>query len=498
MSAAVVTLTRARMTLEDLYRVAVDGARIEIAPEVEERVRAGRAVVERALAGETLVYGLNSGLGHLRDQRVSHAQLLEYQARMVAAHAGGVGAPLPDADVRALMVARLAGIARGGSGARPEAMRLLAAMLDRRIHPVVPEVGSVGASDLMHMAAVALVMIGRGEARVDGETLPGAVALQRAGLAPYVLQPKEGLAMLSANGAAIGLGALAVLEAERIAGLADLAGALTLETSGANPSPFDEAAARAKPFPGQIAAAAHVRELLAGSYLADPATPLSVQDPLSFRVMPQVHGALREQLAFARRSVEIELNAMDDNPLVLIEQDRMLSNGNFHPMVLALAFDALRVALAHVGMLSERRMNKVIWLKFGQPESFTSGVRAEAEDYSVAGLLAYSAAAVLAELKHLAAPATLGSPPLDMDVEDHATLAPLTVALTRKALHLLETILAIEALLAVDALDNKETLPRLGAGTAPAYAAIHAAIRGAPRGASAATVLEAVRGALRA
>lgn len=492
-----VVLTRAGLSLEELYRVAAERARLRIAPEADEHVRAGRAVVERALAGERLVYGLNSGLGHLRDQRVSHAQLLGYQVRMVVAHAGGVGPALPDEDVRALMVARVAGIARGGSGARPEALHMLVDMLNAGIHPVVPEVGSVGASDLMHMAAVAMVMIGRGEARVDGKTLGGGAALEQAGLRPYVLQPKEGLAMLSANGASIGLGALAVLEAERIANLADLAGALTLETIGANLSPFDAEAAAAKPIPGQIAAAAHVRDLLAGSYLTDPATTVSVQDPLSFRVMPQVHGALREQIGVTRRSVEIELNAIDDNPLVSIEHDRMLSNGNFHPMALALSFDALRVALAHVGMLSERRMNKVIWLKFGQPESFTSGVAAEAENYSVAGLLAYSAAAVLSELKHLAAPATLESPPLDLDIEDHATLAPLTVALTRRALRLLETILTIEALLAVEALDNKATLPRLGTGTQQAYTTIHEAIRAGGPGTAAAAVVEAVRRALR-
>ncbi len=348
-SPALVTLTLDGLGLADLYRVAVEGASLEVDPAVYARVAAGRAVVERALGGERLVYGLNTGVGHLRDARVSREALMEYQVRLVVGHACAIGPALPDADTRALMLARVSGLARGGSGAHPSAMRALVDMLNAGVHPVVPEIGSVGASDLMHMAAVALALVGRGEARYGDETLPGGEALARAGLTPYVMQPKDGLALISANGFAIGVGALAIHEVERVARLADLAGALTLEAIGANLSPFEAAVAAAKPVPGQIAAAAYLRELLRGSDLYDPATVVSVQDPLSFRVMPQVHGALREQIAFARASVETELNAMDDNPLVLIEDDRMISTGNFHPMALAPAFDALRVGLAHVG-----------------------------------------------------------------------------------------------------------------------------------------------------
>jgi histidine ammonia-lyase len=493
MSVPAVALTLAGLSAEDVGRVALDGAPLEVAPEVLTRVEASRAVVERMLDGERLVYGLNTGLGHLRNRRVSREQLMQYQVRMLMAHVGAVGEPLPDEDVRALMLARVAGIARGGSGAHPGALRTLVAMLNAGVHPVVPEVGSVGASDLMHMAEVALVMIGRGRARLEGQTLPGAEALARAGLAPYVLQPKDGLALISANGASIGIGALVVREAERVAALADLTGALTLEAIGGNPSPFDEEVVAAKPFPGQIAAAAHVRALLDGSYLHDPATAVAVQDPLSFRVMPQVHGALREQIANARRSVEVELNAADDNPFVSLTHEAMISNGNFHPMLLALNFEALRIGLAHVGMLSERRMNKIAGLKYGDSAEFLEGAGGDDGRYAVAGFLVYSAAAVLAELKQLAAPVSLQCPPLDYDVEDHATLAPQAVLLTRQALRRLETILAIEALLAVDGLDHLDTLPRLGAGTHAAYQSVRAILRVAGRDASTAEVLEAVR-----
>ena len=202
-----------------------------------ERVKASRAVVERALEGDAMIYGLNTGLGSRRDRRVSREDLARYQVQMVRDHAGGVGPPLPDEDVRALMAARIAGIARGGSGAHPGALDTLVGMLNGGVHPVVPEVGSVGASDLMHMAAIAMVVIGRGDARLDGRTMPGGEALTRAGIAPHQLHPKDGLALISGNGVSIGLGALAALDAERTVILADVAGALTLEAIAGNPGP---------------------------------------------------------------------------------------------------------------------------------------------------------------------------------------------------------------------------------------------------------------------
>src|SRR5215211_7544906 len=478
--AEIVRLTTDGLTAEEIGRLA-RGATPEPAPEVLERVRASRAVVDRALEGEVMIYGLNTGLGSRRDRRVSREDLGRFQVQMVMDHAGGVGAPLPDEDVRAIMAARIAGIARGGSGAHPGAFDTLVAMLGAGVHPIVPAIGSVGASDLMHMAAIAMVLMGRGE------------ALTRAGIAPHRLRPKDGLALISGNGASIGLGALAALEAERTALLADVAGALTLEAIAGNAGPFDDEAARAKPLPGQIAAAAHLRDLLAGSELTQPGRS-SVQDPLSFRVMPQVHGALRDQVAAAREGVEVELNAVGDSPLVSIERDRLLSTGNFHPMGLALAFEAVRIALAHAGMLSERRMNKLVTAIYGEA-SFEFGT-VEPERYSVPGLVIYSAAALLSELKQLAAPVTLHCPPLDLDVEDHATLAPQAVMLARRSLLVLEMVLAIEVLVAISALEDQPRLPGLGRGTRPVYEVVRETLEPLDGNASAATVVERVRARL--
>jgi histidine ammonia-lyase len=485
-----VRLTTGGLTTAEIGQVA-GGATLEPEPEVLERVRASRAVVDRALEGEGMIYGLNTGLGSRRDRRVSREDLGRYQVQMVMDHAGGVGDPLADEDVRAMMAARIAGIARGGSGAHPGAFDTLVAMLRAGVHPVVPAVGSVGASDLMHMAAIAMVVIGRGEARLEGRTMSGGEALMRAGIAPHRLRPKDGLALISGNGASVGLGALAALAAERTTVLADVAGALTLEAIAGSPGAFDEEAARAKPLPGQIAAAGHLRELLAGGELTEPGRAGSVQDPLSFRVMPQVHGALRDQVAAARAAVELELNAIGDSPLVSIERDRLLSTGNFHPMGLALAFETLRIALAHAGMLSERRMNKLVTALYGDA-SFEFGAE-QPERYSVPGLVIYSAAALVSELKQLAGPVTLDCPPLDLDVEDHATLAPQAVMLARRALLDLETILAIEVLVAISALEDRPRLPRMGSGTQRVYDVVRATLEPLDANASAATVVESVR-----
>jgi histidine ammonia-lyase len=481
----------------DVVRVARDGAKVALAPDAERVIVAGRAVVDRLVEGDRLIYGLNTGLGHMRDQRVPFDVLLRYQRQMIEAHASGIGPPLDTADVRAAMLARISGAARGGSGLTLGTIQLLVAMLNGGVHPIVPSAGSVGAGDLMHMAAIGCVLIGRGECELGGELLSGGAGLARAGLTPIVAQPKEGLALVAANSMAVGTGALVAEDAVRLARLADLACAISLEAVRGNPGPFDEAAAGAKDIPGQIASAAEIRRLLDGSYLHDPATELSVQDPLSFRVAAQVNGAYREQVTAAEHSVRVELRAIGDNPMVLIERDTMISNGNFQPMQLTLAFDALRTGAAHVAMISERRMNKLTTLRFADPGLML----ARLDDTELAersprrALVQYAAASLLAELKHLAAPVSIHLPPLDLDVEDHGTVAPSVVFTTRRALALLDTILTCEAQIAID-LMVAQGVPALGHGTRAAYDRVRAAWADLPAGAPPATVVEATRAAL--
>jgi histidine ammonia-lyase len=338
-------------------------------------------------------------------------------------------------------------------------------MLSAGVHPVVPQTGSVGAADLMHLAAIAQVMIGGGQAEVGGEVVPGAVALQRAGLEPLALEPKDGLALVSANGVSVGWAALVAARADAVIRAADLVLAISLEASRGNPSIVDPVAIAAKPVAGQIASAARVRAYLAGSDRWTAGGADSVQDPLSFRVGPQVHGAYREMLDLLARNVDAELAASDDNPLVVAAEDRMISNGNFHPIAMALAVDALRPAVAHVGQLSDRRMNHLWSHLFADPNLATPGGLDEA---AAAGgpLLRYAAAVRASELRSLADPVTLDIGPLDLGVEDHSTNAPLAVQRTAESLDRLVDVLAVELLIAADlARRNADAVGRLGLGT---------------------------------
>jgi len=467
-----VTITEHPLALEDLLAI-VGGARVELADGVRTSIMASREVVDHALASNDAVYGLTTQVGHGKDTRLNEEEVRREQMFLVMSHSGGIGSPLPTPQVRAALAVRLNGIARGGSGASADAADALVAMLNAGVHPIVPEIGSVGAADIGPMAGMAQVAVGMGQAEYRGEVLSGGEALRRAGIAPLVLSGKDGLALISANGVSIGHAALVIARAEQAADAADVAAALSMEATAANPSIVHPAVARVKPIAGQAAAADHLRQLLAGSALLQPGAPRSVQDALSFRVVPQVHGALREYVAAARHAVTVELNASDDNPLASVPDQAMISNGNFHPMVLAIACDALRIALAQVGQLSERRMSH-LWDAFMQQVTAfpTTGA-----PFTLYGLqLRYPAAAVFTELKQLAAPATLDTPPLDLGVEDHHTGAPLSVRKTDAALGLLEDILAIELVLAHDLITTTPTKSALGSGTSAALRTVEQAI----------------------
>ncbi|MGI8480113.1 MAG: aromatic amino acid lyase, partial [Gaiellaceae bacterium] len=407
-----ITITGAALSSKELLAV-VDGAPVELGLEARAKIEASHAVIDAALAGREAIYGLTTQVGHGKDERLTEEQLGQQQRMLVMTHSGGLGAPLSTRIVRAALTARINGIARGGSGASLAAAEVLVAMVNAGVHPLAPETASVGAGDIGQMASMAQVAIGVGRAEYRGETLPGREALTRAGITPLELGGKDGLALISANAVSIGHAALVVDHAARVAEVADVAAALSMEATGSNLSIIEPAVADAKPFPGQIAAASHLRDVLSGSYLLEPGAARSVQDALSFRVVPQVHGAMREFIAFCHRAVEIELNSASDNPLVSVEERAVLSNGNFQPVVLAVAFDAMRVATAHVGQLSERRLSHLWNAIFEQMAA--AGPSSERDPQALFGLqVRYPAAATFSELKQLAAPATLDTPPLDM------------------------------------------------------------------------------------
>jgi histidine ammonia-lyase len=493
------SVARGQVVVDDAPLRAADvvavarGAEIALGPKALERIRASRAVVDRLVAGDELIYGLNTGLGHGRNERLPVEVLEASQAVVVRAHAGGFGPPLPIEIVRAAMAVRIAGIARGGSGASPSVAEAYVALLNAGVHPVVPLIGSIGASDLMHMAAIALVAMGEGEAVMDGELLSGADALARAGIVPLRLGPKDGLTVISANGVSIGHAALVLDRAARLSDAADLVVAISMEAARGNPSIVEPAVAGAKPVPGQAVVATRIRRFLEGSRLSVTGGAQSVQDPLSFRVAPQVHGAFRAVLAFATAAVDGELAAMDDNPLVSIDEDRMISNGNFHPMLLALAVDAIRPGLAHVGQLSDRRTGQ-LWDQIAADTGAFTAEGFERMSRYGSPLLRYSGAARAAELRTLVGPATLDVAPVDIGVEDHATNAPLAVRRTDEALGLAMDVLAVELLTATAILGSEEATPApMGTRTRAALEVVATTLRDLGPGASSAAVHAAAR-----
>jgi histidine ammonia-lyase len=490
----VVAIGDQAVTPEAIAAIAA-GARVELAPGARHRIAASRAVVDALVQGDALIYGLNTGLGHLRNERVPIELLRGYQRAVVLGHAGAFGTPLPTEIVRATMAVRLAGFATGGAGVSPAAPEALAALLNARVHPIVPRTGSVGASDLMHLAAVAQVLIGEGWAEYRGQRVTGAEALRRAGLAPIELEPKDALAIISANAVSVGHASLVTLRAERLAAAADLVLAIALEAIGANPSILDPVVLAAKPVAGQLESGRRVAAHLAGSTRVAPGEATSVQDPLSFRVGPQVHGGLLEMIALLRRQVETELNASDDNPFVAADEGRMISNGNFHPFAMALAVDALRPAIAHVGQISDRRMNHLFGLLTSNPAVFNDPDALEGRAY-VGLRMRYSAASRAAELRTLAGPVSLDVAPLDLGVEDHATNATVAVAATDEAISTLEDVLTVELLIGLGALAVGPERGTPGAGSRAALAELEAVVEAVPPGESTATIHAAVRAAL--
>ncbi|MFC7847502.1 aromatic amino acid ammonia-lyase [Arthrobacter sp. NPDC057388] len=471
----------AHIRAEDVAAAAADpSVEVVLSAEALELVGLSREVVQAAIDSGHRVYGLNTLLGSGRDTAVDRHSILDFQVQVVRYHHSGVGALLDRDEVRALILARLIGFTRGGSGVRPETARFYAGLLNSGVVPAVPRDGSVGSSDLTQLAAVAAVAIGEGQALApDGGLLDGRKALAAAGLEPLVLAPGEALALVSANSYSIGAGALELRRIQRLADLADTALALSLEATarydgGGNLSPFSPAVQSAKAVDGQRVSADNVRRLVRGGWLEHPRRQVSVQDALSFRAAPQTHGAFRTQVAALAAALEVELNGRGDNPLADVGSGRMVSGGNFQPMQLALAFEALRLGLAHVGISSERRIAKLYppqrLIRQLNLEAARTGTPLASED--LPGLLWYSAAGLLAELKFLAAPATLGAPTLSADVEDHSTLAPLALQQLERSVEAAAKLLTIEALTAsyllAEAQDTdlrEEAARQLGAGT---------------------------------
>lgn len=463
-----VVLTGGRLTPAEVETVARDGARVEIDPIASERLRASRAVVERALAANDEVYGLTTGLGARVGRRLDEREVSEFSARTLRGRATAVGPPLTREAVRAAMVVRLNGFCAGGAGVSPPVAEALAALLNAGVHPVIPASGSLGAADLCLLAHLGLVLIGEGEAELEGERMPGAQALAQAGIALPPLQPKDGLAICSSSAVSAGLAALALVTARELLDAAQVAAALSMEGFRANVSPLAEPVVAARPAPGQAWAAGGLRSLLAGGQLPEPGAARRLQDPLSFRCVSQVHGAMHWALDQLGSALEAELGGAADNPLVLIDEDELISNGNFHTAALALALDGAAIAVAQAGApMAERPARLASERMSGLPANLTP---LGAGRSGIAPLIK-TAVSLTVEIRHRAAP-TAVDPRVGADgVEDDSTNAVQGALRLHEQLDRLRLLVALELVCAAQAVELAGA-ERLGTGTAAAYAVV--------------------------
>jgi len=461
------------LDLPAVLRVARDGAPVELAPEARAAVEAASQTVERLVArGDRPLYGITTGTGANLDTPLAPDDVAAFQRRLLLSHSVAIGPRFPADVVRAILVARANALAAGGGGVRLGLVEALVGLLNAGVHPMVPSRGSVGTSDLGPLSHLGLALLGLGEVEHRGERLSGAEGLRRAGLAPLALGPKDALALVNANGAAVGHAALVCWDAAAALESATVAAALAYEGFRAVVSPLDARVSAAHPAPGQAGVAARMRWLLDGSALWGPGAARRTQDPISFRSVPQVHGAASTMVDAARGSVELELNAAADNPLVVPADDALLSNGNFHIAGLALAFDALGLALAQVATLATQRTIRAMSDAFsGLPRFLTP----HPGRHTGFGTLQKTLVALAAEIRHLAHPASLDFFPVAEGQEDHATMAPLAVRKTAELVARLRELVAIELIAAAQAVDLRGS-PALGRGTRAAYAAVRAVV----------------------
>ena len=454
---APVVLDGASLTLDDVEQVARAARGVALAPLARERVARSRRVVDDAVARGAVVYGITTGFGNFADVCIPLDKLGQLQLNLIRSHAAGVGEPLGEAETRAVMLLRANVLAKGFSGVRPETLELLVAMIGRGVHPVIPSQGSVGASgDLAPLAHLALALVGEGECTLDGRRQPAAEALAAVGLRPVALEAKEGLALINGTQVMAAVGSLALGDAWRLARQADLVGAWTLDALDGTDVAFDARIHAARPHPGQGASAANLRRLLAGSPIREAHRDCAkVQDAYSLRCMPQVHGAARDALAFASRTLETELNSATDNPMVFAETSELLSGGNFHGEPVAIALDVLAIAVAELGAISERRTERLVnGALSGLPPFLTR------EGGLESGLMIahVTAAGLASENKVLAHPASVDSIPTSANKEDHVSMGVTAALKAARVVANTRRILAVEALAATQALEIRRPL----------------------------------------
>ena len=464
-----------RLNLQGFGAIVDGGQPCALSASARVKVEAARRLIERVTShGEETpaVYGVNTGFGDLSKIRIPPEETRLLQERLVRSHAAGVGVPLPDRVVRGMLLLRANTLAQGHSGVRPELIDRLLEMLNAGVLPVVPSRGSVGASgDLAPLAHLALAVIGRGRVRVAGRELEARAALQQLGMEPLTLEPKEGLSLINGTQAMTSLLAIGAIESRRLVRIADAVGALRADALLGCDTPCDRRLRGLRPHPGQLASAANLWNLMQGSELRESHRhgDSRVQDPYSIRCMPQVHGAARDVLAQAESLLDVEMNAVTDNPLVFPEDEEILAGGNFHGEPVAMAGDFLAIGLAELGSISERRIDKLTDPVFSGLPAFLTDNPGLNSGFMMAQV---TAAALVSENKVLAHPASVDSIPTSAEKEDHVSMGMGAALKLQQVVANVRTILAIEILAACQGIDLRRPMR-----TSETLEAIHSAVR---------------------
>ena len=462
------------LTLDEVVRVARGRETVEISPAGRQQLAASRAIVEKLLDSTTPVYGISTGFGNLSQIWISPEEREALQRNLILSHAAGVGDYLSEDVVRAAMLMRANSLVKGYSGIRPATVEMLLELLNRGVYPAVPSKGSVGASgDLSPLSHIALVLMGEGKAFVAGKLVSGAAALAAVGLSPVAFAAKEGLALINGTQIMTAVGALVVHDAALLMKAADIAAAMSLEALRGTRTAYDERISRIRPHPGQLCTSSNLLKLTADSRIMESHENCGkVQDAYSLRCVPQVHGAAKDAVRRARETIEIEMNSATDNPLIFPDTGEVISGGNFHGQPVALVMDYLKTALAEIGSISERRVNRMLDAHLSDLPPFLTAYPGVDSGLMITQ---YTAAALVSENKVLAHPACVDSIPTSANQEDHVSMGTIAARQSREILENVRHVIAIEMLVAAQGLDFLKPLEP-GVGVRAAHQAVRAEV----------------------
>lgn len=465
-----ILITGKTLTLEEVAAVCREDAKVTLSQEARENIIQSRKVVDDLVDEGATVYGITTGFGKFSDVTITHDECKQLQRNLIVTHAVGAGEPFTRDVARGIMLLRVNNLAKGFSGVRPCLVDTLVAMLNKGVTPVIPQKGSLGASgDLAPLSHMVLPMLGLGKAEFNGVVMPGAEAMEKAGIPTIELVAKEGLALINGTQAMTSVGALAAYDAIQLMKVADVAAALSFEANRGVLDALDPRVHQVRPHDGQGKTARNLLSLLSGSGNVTRQGDIRVQDAYSLRCVPQVHGASQDAINYVKSKVEIEINSVTDNPIIFKETREGISGGNFHGQPMALAFDFLGIALSELANISERRLERLVNPSLGGFPAFLVKKGGLNSGFMI---VQYSAAALVSENKVLAHPASVDSIPSSAGQEDHVSMGTIAARKAGEILKNVRRVLSMELMCACQAIDLMEGKDKLGAGTAPAYQTI--------------------------